>query len=347
MQMNRWSQASTLLLVCSCLIPMSFGQTSSSKSLTVVMENGERIFVDNPQRYQSFTASQKAEALSYLHIQEQEFLKHQQAGTLFQRPQGAMSVQVIPSTDRGDGTEVVCCGGGGGGGGGGSATTLYGYGSNNLNITAGPYSSTNVPCVSFFGITICSGAASAWAEYNTASGIIVESTAAFGIAAANANAWLGAEYISKAPSGYTSSVVAIATVYTEDETGGISGIGVSCAPLYVYESDPSGSHSDTLASCLSTLSVSIPVFDAGDAASEGEQAFTNFLDDLNNAGTIWGLLGSLPSYQTTSFTWGGSLTHGSGLAISVSPDTQAADSGAGTEVNVSRSIVQIEVIESW
>jgi len=49
---------------------------------------------------------------------------------------------------------------------------------------------------------------------------------------------------------------------------------------------------------LNTFSVSIPVFDAGSAASERAQAFTDFLNELNNAGTIWGLLSSLPSYKT-------------------------------------------------
>ncbi len=332
------------LLMSPGVMPVLVGQISPSASLTPLVENGERIFVDNPELYQSLSPTQKAEAMSYLRIEKQEFLNRQKAGTLFPGNHGAMSVQVNPSAGGGIEPDMFCCGGGGGGG---SATTTFGYGSNSFNITGGPYSSTNVPCVTILGIKICAGAASAWAEYNVASGIIVESTAAFGVAAADANAWLGADYLSQAPSGYTSSVYVTANVYTEDETAGISGIGVSCAPLYVNESDPSGSHSDTLASCLSTFSVSIPVFDAGAAASEGEQAFTSFLNALDNAGSIWGLLNELPSYKTTTFTWTGSLSHGSGLGIAVNPDTQAADSGAGTEVNLSRSIVQIEVFESW
>lgn len=337
-----------LLLMCLGISPMLFGQQSQQSSLTPLVDGGQQIFIDNPQLYQSLAPSQRAEALSHLKVLEQNFQNQLKAGKLFPSNQGGMTVQVTPS---GDGSVskngMFCCGGGGGGGGGGSALTYYGYGSNPLNLTGGPNSSTNVPCITFFGVKICSGAASAWSTYYQSAGIIIDSTAATGIAAADANAWLGASYVSQAPSGYTSSVMITATVYTEDETGGISGIGVSCAPLYINESDFSGNHSDTLASCLSTFSVSIPVFDAGAAASEGEQAFTNFLDALNNAGTISGLLGTLPSYKTTTFTWNGNLTHGSSAGIAVDPDTQAADSGAGTEVNVSRSIVQVEVFESW
>jgi len=348
-----------VLLICACAVPISVGQTASKASLTLVFENGEQLFVDNLQAYQSLTPGQKAQALSYLGIRKREILNRQKTGSLLPQDHGGISVQGGPPIGRGvrPNTITITCGSPGCGGGGGSqppsgyVTTYYGYGANPLNMNSGVTTSTDDNChyvgIAPFGVNVCLGSASAWANYNANSGVIVESTAAFGIATADANGWLGASYKSRAPSDVTSTVLVTATVYTEDETGGVSGVGVSCAPLYIYENDFSGRHTDTLASCLSTFSVSIPVFGAGDAATEGEQALTNFLDLLNNASNIEGLLGALPSYNTATFTWSGSLSAGESVGIAVNPDTQAADSGLGTVVNLSSSIVQIEVVESW
>ncbi len=353
MRRNHLGSMVVFLFLGLCVYVQPLGLTAQDESqvatpkpsFTAVVENGERLFVDNLQLYQSLTPSQKAEALSHLGIQKQQLLGSLKAGNPFPGNQGAMSVQVIPSaSDERDKPSVKS---GGGGAAAGSSTTYYGYGHQPFNVTAGPTYSTNIPCVTILGVKICSGTASAGAVYNASSGLIVEATAALGVASIGASASLGAEYVSQVPAGLTSNVTVTATVYTWDGTVGVSGVGASCAPLYMNESDPSGSHSDTLASCLDTLSISVPVIEVSEAASAALQIYGNLSFLLDKYESIIDLLSDIPQYGTTPFHWSGRLSHGSGLEIAVTPDTQARDLGAGTVFNESSSIVVIEVSESW
>ncbi len=236
-----------------------------------------------------------------------------------------------------------------------STTTTYGGpGNATFTLQSAPYVQTYYNCTSVNGFAICTpGTASGWVAADP-EGVIVNSTAAAGIAGVETNQWLGVTYTARAPRGSPSAITVNATVATQDETGAISAIGVSCAPLTVYtnypidQDYPSGNQqqANVLASCLDTVSVSIPVFDAGEAASAGAQAFTQTLNALNDAGTVIGLLNAWSgTYNVTSVNWSGLVWGGQGITILVDPYAAAIDAGAGSVVNVARSIVTLQVTD--
>ncbi len=228
-------------------------------------------------------------------------------------------------------------------------TTTYGGYASPMNIVSPQSATTNVPCASGFGVTICSGvASSATPIVNTSAGEVTLSTAAFGIASAQASSWLGVVYNSQAPAHVSSTLSVTATAYVEDGVEGVSGIGVSCAPTYVYgEAFTQPVQTNQVASCLNTLSVSIPTVDATEADSEAEQLFAKAMGTFGNADTIEGWLGQLPSYNTVTMSWTGSATGGGQVLIAMDPQILAIDSGAGVEVHAANVIVQFQVQETY
>ncbi len=230
--------------------------------------------------------------------------------------------------------------------------TTYGAFANPFNI-AGPLSThVDIPCVSSYGVTACSGVASAGlGGINPAEGSLSLGTAAFGVATAEADDWLGALYSSHAPPGVSSQVSVTATISLEDMAGGLSGIGVSCAPTYLNSSvglatSPT-QQSQTVTSCLNSLGVSIPVVDATEADPLAARAFTTLMDQVGNATSVQGIVSQWPSHNTETITWSGTLDGGNNLLIEVDPQVYAADSGAGTEVHALNALVSVQVTESY
>jgi hypothetical protein len=239
--------------------------------------------------------------------------------------------------------------------GGTSVTTTYGGpGNAGFSIVGTSNVQTYYNCTTVLGVKVClrgyaSGMVSASPE-----GVLVNATAAAGFAGVEADQWLGTQYTARAPAGSASAITVTATLATQDEAGGVSGIGVGCAPLIVYEEYPLNEdyppgdqqQSNELASCLDSLAVAIPVFDAEEAASVGAQVFTQTLDALNDAGTVLGFLNALSgTYNVTTVTWSGLVSGGQSIQILVDPYAAALDSGAGTVVNVARSVLTLQVTD--
>ncbi len=230
--------------------------------------------------------------------------------------------------------------------------TTYGAFANPFNI-AGPLSThVDVPCVSSYGVTVCSGVASAGVGgINPAEGALSLGTAAFGVATAEANDWLGTLYSSQAPPGVASHVSVSATISLEDMAGGLSGVGVSCAPTYLNSSvglaNLPTQKRQTLTSCLNSLGVSIPVVDATEADPLAARAFTTLMDQVGNASSIQGIVSQWPSHNTETITWSGTLDGGNSLLIEFDPKIYAVDSGAGTEVHALNALVSVQVTESY
>jgi hypothetical protein len=239
--------------------------------------------------------------------------------------------------------------------GGTSVTTIYGGpGNPGFSIVGTSNVQTYYNCTTFLGHKVCTpGTASGWVSASP-EGVLVNATAATGIAGVEADQWLGTSYTARAPSGSASAITVTVTLATQDETGGVSGIGVGCAPLLVYENYPlnedyppgNQQQSNQLASCLDSLSVAIPVFDAEEAATVGAQVFTQTLDALNDAGTVLGFLNALSgTYNVTTVTWSGLVSGGESIQILVDPYAAALDAGAGTVVNVARSVLSVQVTD--
>jgi hypothetical protein len=239
--------------------------------------------------------------------------------------------------------------------GGTSVTTTYGGpGNPGFSIVGTSNVQPYYNCTTFLGQEVCTpGTASGWVSASP-EGVLVNATAATGIAGVEADQWLGTSYTARAPSGSASAITVTATLATQDEAGGVSGIGVGCAPLLVYEEYPLNEdyppgdqqQSNQLASCLDSLSVAIPVFDADGAAAAGAQVFTQTLDALNNAGTVLGFLNALSgTYNVTTVTWSGLVWGGQRIQILVDPYAAALDAGAGTVVNVARSVLTVQVTD--
>ncbi|MGC8633297.1 MAG: hypothetical protein ACP5VP_01285 [Candidatus Limnocylindrales bacterium] len=239
--------------------------------------------------------------------------------------------------------------------GGTSVTTTYGGpGNPGFNIVGTSNVQPYYNCETVLGVKVClRGYASGWVSASP-EGVLVNATAAAGIAGVEADQWLGTSYTARAPSGSASAITVTATLATQDETGGVSGIGVGCAPLIVYEEYPlnedyppgNQQQSNQLASCLDSLSVAFPVFDADGAAAAGAQVLTQTLDALNNAGTVLGFLNALSgTYNVTTVTWSGLVWGGRSIQILVDPYAAAFDAGAGTVVNVARSVLTLQVTD--
>ena len=243
--------------------------------------------------------------------------------------------------------------------GGTSVTTTYGGpGNPEFSIVGTSNVQTYYNCTTVLGQKVCTpGTASGWVSASP-EGVLVNATAATGIAGVEADQWLGVQYTARAPAGSASAITVTATLATQDEPGGVSAIGVSCAPLIIYEEYPLNEdyppdypagdqqQSNELASCLNSLSVAIPVFDAEEAASVGAQVFTQTLDALNDAGTVLGFLNTLSgTYNVTTVAWSGLVWGGRSIEILVDPYAAALDSGAGTVVNVARSVLSMQITD--
>jgi hypothetical protein len=227
--------------------------------------------------------------------------------------------------------------------------TTYGAYATPLNLLGPVNASVHVPCVSGYGVSLCSGVASAATpELSPADGEATLSTAAFGIASAEADAWLGINYTSQAPAHVTANVNIVATVYLIDSSSGVSGVGLSCAPTYLNSVAFTESvQSQQLVSCINSISLAVPVVGATEADPLETAEFLQALSTVSNATTIEGWLASLPAHQTITLQWNGQVQGGDMITAAVDPQIYAIDSGAGVEMHADNVFVQFQVTESY
>lgn len=230
-----------------------------------------------------------------------------------------------------------------------SITTTYGAYANPLNLLGPVNSSVDVPCASGYGVTICSGVASAATPMlSGADGEATLSTAAFGIASAEADTWLGINYTSQAPAHVTSNISIVATLYLVDSSSGVSGVGVSCAPTYLNSVAFTQSvQQQELVTCVNSLAVSVPVVGATEADPLATAEFLQALSTISNASNVEGWLASLPAYKTVTLRWSGQVQGGDQVTAALDPQIYALDAGAGVEMHADNAFVQFQVTENY
>ncbi|MGC8627950.1 MAG: putative Ig domain-containing protein [Acidimicrobiales bacterium] len=277
-------------------------------------------------------------------------------------------------------------GGGSGGGNGGSGssagsqtttstetrtiTSVYGQRGQGFNYAPPVGTWCNVQHLGPYALGSCtSGQLS---ENNPGGGTTDVGTTVFGVAGGEADQWMGVEYTSQAPKGTTSTLSVRAVVDSADFTIGLSAAGGSCAPTEVNWSTPTGTNSDSIASCLGSFQVSVPdVNDVSTAVTRVLNFATSEWGNLSQAAqdcvvapqqdnctldAVNSAVDTLMSVEDTGlsfnlhqsvFTWQGTTTGGSTSYFSVDPEVQVSDVGLGTEVNIMVSWAELVVSEQY
>lgn len=211
------------------------------------------------------------------------------------------------------------------------------------------------PCVVVVNVHICGGTAAGWVE-ETPEGIIVNISEAAGIAIVASDQWIGVSYTAKAPNGSASAITIQASVYTQDENGGVNVFGASCAPVSVYENYPqnvdypkSNQTQDlNIASCSDSLSIQIPTIPSTEVASLGEQLLSQTVNLVNQFNSFIGALNTISgTYNTTNLNWSGLVFGGQTIVAAVDPYIVAANAGAGTVVNAARSFASFQITDVY
>jgi hypothetical protein len=237
-------------------------------------------------------------------------------------------------------------------------TIVSNYGGPNnptYNIIGTPEVIKYYPCLKIATVNVCGGAAAGWVQANS-EGVIINVAEATGIAIVSTDQWLGVAYTAKAPSGSPSAITIQATVYTQDENGGVTVAGASCAPVSVFEDYPQNGDYPTsnqtqqinITSCYDSLSVQIPTLPFDSVGNLGLELLDQTINLVNYSNGFVNALNTLSgTYNTTTLYWSGLVWGGSTVEAYVDPFITAANAGVGTVVNAARSLVSFTITDVY